>query len=293
MKDLKDLNLLDRFLFAEAMEDPQNMRDVLEIILGKDAVLKHLPQTEKEARISPAYRFAKVDVWAKDTDEVVYDTEVQGTNTKNLPKRSRYYESIIDAKLLKPGERDFNKMNDIYIILIAPFDLFGKRKYMYTFEMTCKEDPSVSLEDGATRIFLNTHGENPDEVSPELVELLHYIEHTTQDMADGCKSERIHKMQKRICSIKSSEEVSVRYMQRWEEMEMEKEAARELGLAEGRTQGLTEGRTQGLAEGRAEGRSSMARLIDKLLEENRIEDCKRIAKDPEFCQHLMEEFGIE
>ena len=35
MKDLKDLNLLDRFLFAEAMEDPQNMRDVLEIILGK------------------------------------------------------------------------------------------------------------------------------------------------------------------------------------------------------------------------------------------------------------------
>ena len=36
------------------------------------------------------------------------------------------------------------------------------------------------------------------------------------------KSERIHKMQKRICSIKSSEEVSVRYMQRWEEMEMEK-----------------------------------------------------------------------
>ncbi len=61
MKDLKDLNLLDRFLFAEAMEDPQNMRDVLEIILGKDVVLKHLPQTEKEARISPAYRFAKVD----------------------------------------------------------------------------------------------------------------------------------------------------------------------------------------------------------------------------------------
>ena len=35
MKDLKELNLLDRFLFAEAMEDPENMRDVLEIILEK------------------------------------------------------------------------------------------------------------------------------------------------------------------------------------------------------------------------------------------------------------------
>ena len=35
MKNLKDLNLLDRFLFDEAMEDSENMRDVLEIILGK------------------------------------------------------------------------------------------------------------------------------------------------------------------------------------------------------------------------------------------------------------------
>ena len=35
-KTLKDLNLLDRFLFAEAMSDPENMKNVLEIILGKD-----------------------------------------------------------------------------------------------------------------------------------------------------------------------------------------------------------------------------------------------------------------
>ena len=225
MKDLKELNLLDRFLFAEAMEDPENMRDVLEIIFGK--------------------------------------------NTKNLPKRSRLYQSMIDSKLLEPGEKDFNKMNDVYIILIAPFDLFGEGKYMYTFQMTCQESFSVLLNDGATRIFLNTHGTNPEDVSPELVELLHYIENTTQDMADGCKSERIHKMQKRICSIKSSEEVSVKYMQRWEEMEMEKDKAR------------------------AEGRNSIAKLMDKLLEENRVDDCKRAVKDPEFCQKLMDEFGIE
>ena len=225
MKDLKDLNLLDRFLFAEAMEDPENMRDVLEIIFGK--------------------------------------------NTKNLPKRSRLYQSMIDSKLLEPGEKDFNKMNDVYIILIAPFDLFGEGKYMYTFQMTCQESFSVLLNDGATRIFLNTHGTNPEDVSPELVELLHYIENTTQEVADSCTSPRIHKMQERICSIKSSEEVSVKYMQRWEEMEMEKDKAR------------------------AEGRNSIAKLMDKLLEENRVDDCKRAVKDPEFCQKLMDEFGIE
>ena len=277
MKDLKDLNLLDRFLFAEAMEDSENMRDVLEIILGKEVVLQHLPQTEKEQRTSPAYRFAKLDVWTKDTDDAIYDTEVQGTDTKNLPKRSRYYESLIDYKLLKPGEKDFNKMSDVYIILIAPFDLFGEGKYMYTFQMTCQESSSLLLKDGATRIFLNTHGTNPEDVSSELVELLHYIENTTQEMADSCASTRIHKMQERICSIKSSEEVSIKYMQRWEEMEMEKDEAR----AEGRAEGLSE------------GRNSMAKLMDRLLEANRVDDCKRAAKDPEFCQKLMDELGIE
>ena len=41
--ELKDLNLLDRFLFAEAIEDPETMELILEIILGRDIVLKNLP----------------------------------------------------------------------------------------------------------------------------------------------------------------------------------------------------------------------------------------------------------
>lgn len=39
-KNLEDLTLLDRFLFAEAMDDPEIMQWVLEIILGKEVVLR-------------------------------------------------------------------------------------------------------------------------------------------------------------------------------------------------------------------------------------------------------------
>ena len=35
IKSLKDLTLLNRFLFAEAMDDPVNMRNLLEIILDR------------------------------------------------------------------------------------------------------------------------------------------------------------------------------------------------------------------------------------------------------------------
>ena len=47
MKPLKDLTLLDRFLFSETMEDPENLQTMLEIILGKEIVLQYLPQTGK------------------------------------------------------------------------------------------------------------------------------------------------------------------------------------------------------------------------------------------------------
>ena len=36
----------------------------------------------------------------------------------------------------------------------------------------CEEEPGCVLEDGATRIFLNTRGTNDDEVSEELAEFL-------------------------------------------------------------------------------------------------------------------------
>ena len=46
--ELKDLDLLDRFLFAEAIEDPETMELILEIILGREVILRHLLHAEKE-----------------------------------------------------------------------------------------------------------------------------------------------------------------------------------------------------------------------------------------------------
>ena len=77
--------LLDRFLFAEAVEDPEIMQLLLEIILEREVRLDGLPQTEKEKRDSPRYRHVRLDVWARDLDNRIYDTEVQKRNTGNLP----------------------------------------------------------------------------------------------------------------------------------------------------------------------------------------------------------------
>ena len=52
-KSLQDLTLLDRFLFAEVMEDPKTFENILSIILGEDISIKGRPQSEHESRTSP------------------------------------------------------------------------------------------------------------------------------------------------------------------------------------------------------------------------------------------------
>ncbi|HJC64456.1 MAG TPA: Rpn family recombination-promoting nuclease/putative transposase [Candidatus Blautia merdavium] len=230
IKSLKDLTLLNRFLFAEAMDDPVNMRNLLEIILGREIVLKELPQTEKEQRSSPLHKYVKLDVWAVDEEENVYDTEPHQGEREPLPKRSRLYQGMIDSKLLEAGEVDYTRLNNVYIIVITPYDVFGLGKYRYTFRMSCQEEPGLDLQDGAERIFLNTRGTNKDEVSPELVELLNYMENT--NTAAVAENGKVREIQKRVEAIKSSEEVGVKYMQAWEEKVLERQAGRQEGMEE-------------------------------------------------------------
>ena len=49
---------------------------------------------------------------------------------------------------------------------------------------------------------------------------------------------------------------------------------------------------RGIAKGNTEGKSQMADLMKRLFAENRIEDAKRAAEDPAYCDELMKQYGI-
>ena len=51
--------------------------------------------------------------------------------------------------------------------------------------------------------FLNTRGKNDEEVTPELVELLHYLEDTTDVRAQKAVSDRIRRIHERVRKVKS------------------------------------------------------------------------------------------
>lgn len=229
LKELKDLNLLDRFLFAEASEDPEIMTAILEIILGREIMLKHLPQAEKEVRKAVWSKIVRMDVLSVDADESLYEMEVQKRDTGNIPRRSRAYNGAIDSKILPPGNVDYNALNDVYIIIVMPFDLFGEDRYMYTFRMMSEEIPGLRLNDGATRIFLNTKGKNPEGVSEELIDLLKYFENSTEQTVQKTGSKKIRKIHDKVQQIKDNEEVGIRFMNAWEEKIYDRQEAYEEG----------------------------------------------------------------
>lgn len=115
--------------------------------------------------------------------------------------------------------------------------------------------PECELLDGTTRIFLCTKGENQNEVSEELIEFLHYLENTTEETAIKLESERVKRIHERVCKVRTSEEVGVKYLQAWEEKYFAKLEAREEGLEEGRAEGRLAAMKDLVAKKLAKGKS--------------------------------------
>lgn len=102
------------------------------------------------------------------------------------------------------------------VIIITPNDPFGHDLMMYTVKNSIKELPHTEYEDGARTLFLYTNGKIYN-VHAELKQLLHYMEHTTEENATTDALKRIHKM---VETIKMDEEVSHKYMKVLEREEM-------------------------------------------------------------------------
>ena len=86
------------------MADNETLEDVLEIILGHPVPLKDKAQAEKELRRTPQNKSVYFDVYGEDIRDVAYDLEVQQKNTKDLPKRTRYYNGMIDLNMLQSAQ---------------------------------------------------------------------------------------------------------------------------------------------------------------------------------------------
>lgn len=118
------LGLSDNFIFTKVMRDERLCQKMLETILGLS--IDHIEYIDTEKTIDEAMdaHGVRLDVYVKDAAQTVYNVECQTTNTKELPKRSRYYQSAIDFRELSKGAH-YSDLPKSIIIFICTFDVFG------------------------------------------------------------------------------------------------------------------------------------------------------------------------
>ncbi|MBD5484298.1 MAG: Rpn family recombination-promoting nuclease/putative transposase [Lachnospiraceae bacterium] len=284
-RKLEDLNLIDDFLFQELISQKEDgeefARILLSTILGKTVrKVKVIPQknilgidTDRHGIRMDAYIediSAEYDTALVDAQIVsdIYDIEPNNKYEKeSLPKRMRYYHGLIDTQLLASG-LGYNKLQNVIIIIILPYDPFGINRMVYTIQNQCVEATALPYDDGAKKIFLYTKGTegNP---SQELKDMLKYIENTTQNNIANQNIESIHRMVERL---KKNKEVGISYMKSWEREQLIRDEGRD--------------------EGRNEGQFRINQLNIKLIESGRMDDVVRSAKDRDYQQKLLEELNL-
>ncbi|MBP3709496.1 MAG: Rpn family recombination-promoting nuclease/putative transposase [Treponema sp.] len=241
------------FVFCHVMQDTEICKEVLEIILAENITpIKNIISQNSLSRLSGT-KAVRLDICVETIDGKLYDIEMQVVNKYELPKRMRFYQSMLDLSYLREGEH-YKNLRDNYIIFICKFDFFKKNFPVYFFENLCKNDRSIKLNDGTKKIIINTTAFNNTN-NKRLKQLLAFIQEGT---LSNDLTRRIHEM----VEISRLQEVAKEFYQLISPYEMDlRDKWKTEGLEEGRAEGIAEGISQGIAQGREQG---LAEGLEKL-----------------------------
>ena len=206
--NFETLTMGDAFLFATMMKNKPLCQKVIQTLLENPNIddINYI-EVEKQEKHSYESKGVRFDVYVKGHRGVAYVVEMQTTDTKELEKRARYYQSMADVGQLKKGNKvKYKHLKDSFVIFICREDIFGLGKYKYSFENMCSEIEGLKLGDGAYKRFFNTKGYSGN-VSDDVKDFLRFIE--------GVKSESsfIQELNEQMEQIKKDEKWQVEYMQ--------------------------------------------------------------------------------
>ena len=276
MKKYEELDITDPFIFAKVMSEKELCKPLLENILNikiRDIVYVDYEETIQMTAKSKGIR---LDIYVEDDNNTVFNLEMQTTTYKELPKRSRYYQGIIDLNMIEKGE-SYDILKESYVIFICTFDFFEKGRSVYEFENVCLEDSEIKLNDGTHKIFLNTKGAKSD-INKELKSLLEYFDGSEPE------SELTRRIDRKVIAARKNE--------RWRREYMSLQMEMNLKYREGLKAGEEKGRALGQSEGKIETQKNINRLNKILLSEKRYDDLEKSAQDIEYQNKLMKEYNI-
>ena len=181
-KKYEELTFSDDFMYEKVTRDLKLTKRLMEIATGEDIEILQYAENQKTLIALMEGKDVRLDSYILDEKGIVYDAEMQNHSSEDrltdsqLPKRSRYYQGMIDTNILLGGSR-YQELKKSYIVFFCTFDPFGKGLKRYTFENQCLELPGFKLNDDSIKIFFNSKGKDSDSpITKEQDNFLRYLE---------------------------------------------------------------------------------------------------------------------
>ena len=246
-KNYEELDFTDDFMFCKIMYDNEEIcKEVVELILGCKINHIEYPEKQKTIEITSDGKGIRLDVYLED-GKTVYDIEMQTTVNSDLGKRARYYQGMIDLNLINRGE-SYSKLKEAFVVFICLDDLFDANRSIYTFKSLCREDTTIALNDGATKVFVNANGSREGLTSAQAA----FLDYVAGKAPSDNLTQRLNEM---VIDARAKEKWRTEYMTL---LQRDREKFEE---------GLAEGRAEGLAEGEAKMLNALQSLVnDGLLD---------------------------
>ncbi len=137
LQRIRGFRLLDDDFMSKVFEDKGCTELLLQIILGRTD-LKVTSVIGQYDIKNLQGRSVRLDILAVDTENKVYNIEIQRSDKGTSVKRARYNSSLIDANVTEPGD-NYENLNENYIIFITEKDKFGEGLPIYHIEKVVKE----------------------------------------------------------------------------------------------------------------------------------------------------------
>lgn len=285
----RDLTISGDLMFSTVFQDRELCRELIETLLSVSIQSIEAVAPQRKMKVAPSSRAGVVDVLARDSEGRVFDVEMQNVVGKSLPKRVRYYGSLIDVAVFQSGN-NFDQLPERIVIFICSDDPFGKGLKRYTCATTCRES-GQTVDDGQRSVYVNARGLE-GESTPGLDAFLTYVRDGSTMEDDGfvsrvdaavraTRDDPVWRRDLMLWSLKYQDEFA--------------DARREglaQGLEEGREKGLEEGRAEGREQGREQTRSELARLASALAAADRSGELVPALSDQSQLDALLREFGI-
>ena len=283
----EDLTISNDFMFKEVMKSNKGLcKRLVGSIMQQD--IEDIVYIDTEKTRQPYYdsRGIRLDVILADENHTRYNLEMQARNVISkagvalLPKRTRYYQSVIDMDMLKQGE-NFDQLNPLVLIFICTFDFYKEGRYVYTFKSRCLENLELELANDVTVKLVNAKGKH-GQVNTLLKNFLRYV--MTNEPVDDFTED----VERQVWAVKNDKKAREEYMVLQAKIREHEIVAYEAGEAQGHAAGLAEG----LAEG--EAKKSRETAIKMLKKQKPLSEIKEFTDmSEEEIVRLAKENGLE